>query len=89
MSNDSSQLRRTLEELHRQLREAPGLEPEDLAELHAALEEIQEALERSGSPPHPSLRERVVAAVERFEGSHPRLVAAVNQVADQLSELGI
>jgi hypothetical protein len=89
VSKDSSHLRQTLAELHQQLREASGLAPEDLAELHAALDEIREALERSGSPPHASLRERVIAAVERFEGSHPRLVAAVNRVADQLSELGI
>ena len=61
------------------------------------LEEVRQATtallaETSTSPtvvPHPSLREQLRTARDRFEGLHPTLVAAIEQVIDTLNRMGL
>jgi len=39
--------------------------------------------------PHPSLREQLSTAMDRFEMLHPTLAAAIAQVIDTLNRMGI
>jgi hypothetical protein len=39
--------------------------------------------------PHPSFREQLGIAMDRFEVLHPTLVAAIAQVVDTLNRVGI
>ena len=39
--------------------------------------------------PHPSLLEQLRTARDRFEGQHPTLVAAIEEVIDTLNRMGL
>jgi seryl-tRNA synthetase len=80
------ELRRTLEELRREL---AGVEDVD-AELEEMLSDIRADIDAvmEKSPPH-SMTERLAQAVERFEATHPSLASAMGAVVDQLARLGI
>jgi CII-binding regulator of phage lambda lysogenization HflD len=81
-------LREDLEKLRSELREGPELD-ETTRELLAALaHEIEETIERSGDAEE-TLGDRLRAATERFEESHPSLTAVVGRLADMLSGVGI
>jgi predicted transcriptional regulator len=86
-----SELRRRLEELHRELEATEEVDPEAQALLGDVMEDIRELLERSGESPHTheSLAERLVEAARHYEESHPALFAMVGRVVDTLSNLGI
>lgn len=85
------ELRETLETLHRELSQGAALDPESrhlLAELASDIEALlaQERAEPAAGGP---LAERLRAATERFEESHPDLTAVVGRLADLLANLGI
>jgi len=86
-----TQLRTTLEELHRELEIAESVDDDARALLVEVLGDIQSVLDRSGeeSDRHETLGDRLAEATRRFEESHPSLTAAVNRVASALSNLGI
>jgi len=93
---ESSQrpLEEIVAELHQALEGAGNIGQESRQSLESAVAEIREALrepdaERAVEGIAGPLRQRLSHAVERFEGSHPRLTALVGRVADALSELGI
>ena len=80
------ELRRTLQELHRELAEV-GEVDEDLERLLAEIRnDIETVMDR---PSENSLGARLSEAVERFEASHPRLATAMGAVADQLARMGV
>ena len=87
-----TRLRNTLEELQDALEEPESVDEESRALLGELMRDIQALLER---PPEereqesPSLLERLAEVKEQFEDSHPSLTAAVNRVANALSNLGI
>lgn len=81
-------LRELLSELHQELAETEDLSDEQLAELRAAMEEIEGVLRRSGKQTG-SLEETFREAASRLEQSHPRLTHAVGRVADALAQIGI
>jgi hypothetical protein len=87
----NEELRATLAHLHEQLQGAEALDPDVRADLHAAMGEIEDALEaESGRNLHePSLRDRLSDLTRHFEESHPNLAAAVGRVVDTLANLGI
>ncbi len=80
------ELRRKLTELRRELGEVGDVD----ADLEAMLAEIRADIDvvMDKSAPH-SLSERLNAAIERFEASHPSLASAMGAVADQLARMGI
>src|SRR5689334_13582116 len=96
------ELRRRLEELHRELsgvgKVDSDLEPllEELrGDIEAAIgHEVPGRLpgeapgELAKDTPH-TLSERLAAAIERFETSHPQLATAMGAVADQLARMGV
>lgn len=87
-------LRRRVAALREQLENAGDLDPELREQLRSAIAEIEEGLARAGGAGEApdlsgSLRERFGQALERFEGAHPRLTAALGRVIDALADLGI
>ncbi len=82
-------LRATLEQLHAELAKTESVDVRSREALESLLQEIQELLEQSGAPPHPSLKERLSQARRDFQESHPTLSATLGRVADALSNLGI
>ncbi|WP_164102754.1 DUF4404 family protein [Candidatus Laterigemmans baculatus] len=81
-------LKELLAELHQELSETENLSDEQVAELRAAMEEIDDALRRSGRRSG-GLEETFREVASRLEQSHPRLTHAVGRVADALAQIGI
>ncbi len=81
-------LREDLEKLRRELQDGPALDADTRELLGGLAHEIEEAIERSGVA-EPTLGDRLRAATERFEESHPSLTAVVGRLADLLSGVGI
>jgi len=82
-------LRALLESLHAELRRTEAVDDESRQLLRAVEDDIQTALERSGSDRHESLAERLRETVGRFEGTHPALTETVTRVLDALVNMGI
>jgi len=86
------ELRETIADLERTLAQQEPIDANARERLLALLQEIHAQLER---PPEdrdagePSLLDRIEAAMEDFEESHPALMAAVGRLATALSNLGI
>jgi ElaB/YqjD/DUF883 family membrane-anchored ribosome-binding protein len=90
MSDPGSSVTEILAELHEVLEASGDLSEDVRQELREAAEDIRQALdpadEREMSV---SLRDRLSAALEDFEESHPRLTGIVGRIADALSDMGI
>jgi hypothetical protein len=86
-----TELQEALKELHAELDRTPSVDDESRRLLVGIKEEIEELLARSDqdveSPQ--SLDERLQASIIQFEGTHPRLTAVIQRVADALSSMGI
>lgn len=80
------ELRRRLEELHRELENVGEIDAEMGTLLEEVRGEIEAVIERSG--PH-TLGDRLGEIVERFEVSHPKLASAMGAVIDQLAHIGV
>ncbi len=90
MSDPHTPISEILAELHEALEVSADLNEDLRADLRDAATEIQQALDQPGPDMVPaSLRDRLSASLDRFEGSHPRLTAIVGRIADALSDLGI
>ena len=83
------ELREHLAKLRAELHEGPALDEETRRQLAALAHEIEEVVERSGDAQGSGLGDRLRAATERFEESHPSLTAVVGRIADMLSGVGI
>jgi hypothetical protein len=87
---DHDQIRQPLEKLHSELAGAAAEQHhETIARLQA---ETQALLDRAAPPSpdeHRSFRERLGAALPDFEATHPRLTAAMAEVLDTLSRMGL
>jgi len=80
------ELRRRLEELHRELSEVGEVD----ADLERLLAEVRTDIENVMDRPDPnSISGLLSEAVERFEASHPRLASAMGAVIDQLARIGV
>jgi len=80
------ELRRRLEELHRELASADSVDTDVQALLEELRGDIEAVLERSEPE---GFGERLSGLVERFEATHPKLSNAIGAVVDQLARLGI
>ena len=79
----------TLSRLHEELAAAPELDAETAALLRDVLTDIEALLARRDASGHESLARKLAEAAADFEASHPRLTAAVGQLADALGRMGI
>jgi hypothetical protein len=86
MSKES--LKMHLDALRRELGDADSLDAETRARLAEMADEIDSMLGEE-APDYGSLRERMAAAALRFEASHPRFAAVLNDVTDTLAKLGL
>jgi Domain of unknown function (DUF4404) len=85
-------LRTPLERLQTELDRVPAPEATDpvLAEVrHATTALLAQTTSAPTVAPHPSFREQLGTATERFEVLHPTLTAAIAQVVDALNRMGI
>ena len=81
-------LRELLDDLHRELGEAPSLDEGAREQLHGMMDEIQQVLEPSGGPAE-GLNRRLQELALRFEADHPRVAATISQLTDVLQRMGI
>jgi hypothetical protein len=89
MSPRPSELERRLEELHAELARTQNLDPKSRELLADVQRDIESALARSQQSEPATLRERLEAAIEHFETTHPVLTATMGRVIDQLANMGI
>ena len=85
-------LRTPLEHLQTELDRVPPPEGTDpvLAEMrHATTVLLAQTNTSPTVVPHPSFREQLSTALDRFEVLHPTLAAAITQVVDTLNRMGI
>jgi hypothetical protein len=85
-------LRTPLEHLQTELDRIPTPEATDpvLVEVrYATTELLAQTTTAPTVVPHPSFREQLGIAIDRFEVLHPTLVAAIAQVVDTLNRMGI
>lgn len=91
--SSSQRLHDVLRDLHKALETTQDLDASDREELDAAIAEIRATLDstqkQNQAADAETLRGRLGAAVERFEGRHPELTQLVGRLADSLSELGV
>jgi Domain of unknown function (DUF4404) len=83
-------LRADLERLRRELAEGPRLDPESRRLLEDLDREIEDVLESDpGGGADSGLIDRLRAARDRFETSHPNLTELIGGIADLLANMGI
>ena len=83
-----------LKQLRAEVADAATLDDETRQALLTLAEDLRQLVEDRGSHPTDehhatSLRDRVGAAVLKFETQHPRLTALLSQIGDGLANLGI
>jgi hypothetical protein len=90
MSNEA--IRNLLQELHRTLSGSTSISTEDRELLRQLSADIQALLAQPGATTpagRRSLADQLMAAVTRFEVSHPDLTATMAQVSTALADMGI
>lgn len=93
MAHRIEKLRETLRELETELAQIDTLDPQSRALLESAAAEIHEALAKSEAENEAlepqSFTDRLMAATQSFEDSHPTLSRVVGNVVNALAQLGI
>jgi hypothetical protein len=89
---ETQRLLQTLKQLRAEIAHAESVDPDTLAQLEAAIGNLQEELERRGAKPPADIEPATSGlkdALLKFESEHPQLSAAVGRVADALAAMGI
>jgi hypothetical protein len=87
-----SELRRSLETLHRELERVECVDESSKALLEELMGEIGEILERSEEAPsdrHAGLLEKLRSSTDSLEAAHPDLTAVLQRAIDALANMGI
>jgi hypothetical protein len=81
----------SLAALRRQIDETPNVDPALAQQLKATLADVEAELSESNPArsPKPKLTERLSAAAQDFEDSHPTLSGTVARLVDGLGGMGI
>ena len=88
---EKQRLLQTIEALRAEVAQTDSVDPETLAALEAAVDDLQRELDKRGAkapadvPPASGLKD----ALLKFESEHPQLSVAVGKVADALAAMGI
>ena len=85
---DNNRLQRLLTDLHRELSGATAVDAESRRMLEQVLNDIRQ-LSPPGGDAEDSATAQIQEAALRLEAEHPRLAAALGQLGDTLSKLGI
>lgn len=89
---ENSELRDTLEKLHRELEQAENLDDDSRERLQHLEVHIQAVLDReesSSTEEDDSLGDRLNDAIQEYEVTHPDLTTVLRHVMDILSGAGI
>jgi hypothetical protein len=91
MTTPNEKIRRTLDELGRQLADAENLEPQVAERLSAMIADVRAKIDESPveEDEHRTLAERFREATIHFEESHPTLAGTVERLVDTLAQMGI
>jgi hypothetical protein len=97
MSESAGKLRQALQNLEGAIESHANVDPELLARLELAIDEIRATLERGSDqsadqPPraeHETLSGQLTGVAREFEVSHPTLSGMVGSVIDALGRMGI
>lgn len=88
-----SDLQQTLRDLHRELADAPRLDPAERAMLESAVADIQATLAQQATRDEDvttaSPADALEGAAVRLEADHPGLAGAVRAFVDALAKAGI
>ena len=88
-----SDLQQTLRDLHRELADAPRLDPAERAMLESTVADIQAALAQQAASDDgvadASPADALEGAAVRLEADHPGLAGAVRAFVDALAKAGI
>jgi hypothetical protein len=88
----NERLQSTLRQLHDELTEAEGVDPETLARLRTLTNEIERSLEKRASQSAADVEAHASGLKDlllKFEAEHPQLSVAAGRVADALAAMGI
>lgn len=80
------ELASALETVHRELSETDQLDPTEVEQLRATMNEIQQVLDANDQAN--SLSERVRESADRFENTHPKLTQTLSNIVDILQRMG-
>jgi hypothetical protein len=89
---DNKEFRKTLRQLHSEIKNTQAVDEKGRELLRGLEGDISALLERSGENPmplHPSLVQRLEAAISHFEVTHPELTALISKLLESLSTAGI
>lgn len=91
---EKEKLHDMLSELHSELESIKTVDEGSRALLVNLKDDIEGLLDRSSPPsgverPSGTVRDRISAAVEQFEASHPRVTSLLSQISYVLSQMGI
>jgi type II secretory pathway component PulF len=89
---DNEQFRQTLQQLHAELHNAKSIDESSRQLMLDLRDDLQQIIDKSYNEEYgdlPGLMKRLENAVERFEISHPKLSAAINNVISTFNNLGI
>lgn len=88
----NERLQTTLRQLHEELAQAEGVDPETLARLRTLADDIERALENRETESSAGVEEHASGLKDlllKFEAEHPQLSVAAGRVADALAAMGI
>ena len=88
----NERLRLTLRQLHDELSQAEGVDPETLAQLRALTDDMERALEKREAQSPAEVQAQASGLKDlllKFEAEHPQLSVAAGRVADALAAMGI
>lgn len=88
---DNQQLRERLEQLHTDLTHTVTVDANTRALLQTLIEDASALLASTDAVPvshAQSVRQRLSAAIQQFEVSHPQLTWTLSQISDRLSRMG-
>jgi hypothetical protein len=89
---ENERLQSTLRQLHDELSQAEGVDPETLARLQTLTDEIERAMAKRGTQSPADVEAHASGLKDmllRFEAEHPQLSVAAGRVADALAAMGI
>ncbi len=81
-------LEETLKNLHEQLAAEKQLDPDQVAMLRSAAEEIEQTLDRADVS-SAGLAQEMQTKSASFSETHPMLAQTIGRIADLLSQMGI
>ena len=86
------QLQATLRQLHDELAQAEGVDPETLQRLRTLTDDLQRAIDEREDATAVDVQSEASGLKDlllKFEAEHPQTAAAIGRVADALAAMGI